>query len=209
MFRYALLEARAAMHHHDVTETIDLINFKIAWYRYLVRHLVEAAPRDRLQIIAERVLAKTVQFPTEATELIPILKSEPALYSGLVGGYVCRSILEKLDLYDPVVRPAPGKIEMGRIKDVFLFYYPDANAYEVSDANIGVRFPALYFPVFGPDIEDEECAAEIAEAINHAKESDKTKSLFERFPWLKVKEKFHTGNITPNFIRNHPIIRRH
>lgn len=196
-----LLKAGAAMHHHDVTETIGLINLKIAWYRYLVRHLVEAAPRDKLQLIADKVLARTVEFTTVANELIPILKSEPALYSGLVGGYVCRSILEKLDLYDPVVRPAPGKIDMGRIEDICLFYHPDTNEYEVLDDKnkIGVRFTARYVPFWGPDIEDEECAAEIADAIKHANESDKIKIHSERFPWLKTKEIFSHKNKTTLF----------
>lgn len=116
-----------------------------------------------------------------------MLRAEHPLYSGLVGNFICRAALEKLNLYDPVLRPAPARLEMGRIEDVSIFYHPDTNEYEVSDPHIGVRFPARYVPVFGPDIADEEYAAEIALAISgSAKKAPSPYSITDRFPFIKL-----------------------
>jgi hypothetical protein len=197
------------MRHHDIADTIDVINFKISWYRFLAQHVVDAAETENLQSIAERVRANTVSLPCVAKSLIPVLKAEPPLYSSLVGNFICRAVLEKLCLHDPVVRPAPGKIEMGNIEDVFLYYHPDTNEYEVSDASIGVRFTALYTPIFGPDIADEGCAVEIALAINQVREAEREASVVQRFPWLKTREINLPQEKNQKNISNRLINRRH
>lgn len=43
-----------------------------------------------------------------------------------------------------------------------LLYHEDTNEYEVIFENKSKRFPALYVPVFGPDVDDMNQAEQIA-----------------------------------------------
>jgi hypothetical protein len=195
------------MRHHDITDPIDLIHLKTAWYRHLVGHLVKACdPANLLPLLAD-LRASRFQI---AITFIPFLQDEHPLYTNLAGTFIGRAVLEKLDLYDEVLRPSPARVEMGQIDDAGLFYHPETNEYEVSVSSIGVRFPALYVPVLGPDIADAEYAAHLAIAISSScKNPPSPIAIKTRFPFPRCDqpsfwaEKAHKNRKNRNRISTH------
>ncbi len=177
------------MRHHDITDPIDVINFKIGWFQRLASHIVTKRTASDLLAIIEDIHTRRLMPSELAVSFLPVLEKEHRVYSGVIGHFICKTTLEKLDLYDETFRLAPEKQEMGRIEDVTLVYHTDTREYEVSDGSIGVRFPALYVPMFGIDISDEETAAEIAMAILNSKT--------KRIPAFDIRERFPLLDLAP------------
>jgi hypothetical protein len=193
------------MRQQDITDPIDVINFKIAWYQCLADYLIEKSDPQFLQSLVLTFQTCPRNVRDIVGKLIPVLRAEHPLYGNLVGNFVTRKAFEKLDLHDPVLRPAPGKIEICRVEDVSIFYHANTNEYEVSDATIGVRFPALYVPIFGPDFADEQHAMDIAAAIVKSKEQGKpSTAVAERFslPKLRTSQSLRIEEIVPRQRRN-------
>lgn len=79
----------------------------------------------------------------------------------IAGGAVYRAILSRLNMFDDVYRPAPAIIPMGEFEECLVFYHTVDAQFEVFRGTKRQRFPALFNPLQGMDIEDMRMVVEI------------------------------------------------
>jgi hypothetical protein len=83
----------------------------------------------------------------------------------IVGGAVLRAVFSRMNAYDPIYRPAPGIIPMGEFDDCLVFYHTTDAQFEVFCGQKRQRFPALYNPLHGMDLEDMRTVTEVARKL--------------------------------------------
>jgi hypothetical protein len=79
----------------------------------------------------------------------------------IAGGAVYRAILARVGAYDPMYRPAPGILPMGEFDGCLVFYRSSEGQFEVFMGSKRERFPALFNPIHGMDLEDMRSVSEI------------------------------------------------
>jgi hypothetical protein len=83
----------------------------------------------------------------------------------IVGSAVLRAVFSRMNAYDPIYRPAPGIIPMGEFDDCLVFYHTTDAQFEVFYGQKRQRFPALYNPLNGMDVEDMRTVTEVARKL--------------------------------------------
>jgi hypothetical protein len=83
----------------------------------------------------------------------------------IVGGAVLRGVFSRMNAYHPIYRPAPGIIPMGEFDECLVFYHTNDAQFEVFYGQKRQRFPALYNPLHGMDLEDMRTVTEVARKL--------------------------------------------